>query len=121
MINVENKKIGFSSFRVSCRFQDPDYINHYIKHYNQLYWLIQIKIILLFFQKQGMSLGTEMLIDIAQTHGDSHLRPLEAELINLKRQIMTDKQILQEQSMTLSGKVEQLRPLSVRVYFLVWK
>jgi len=62
---------------------------------------------------KGMSLGTEMLIDIAQSHGDSHVRPLEVELISLKRQIMTDKQILQEQTLALSGKVEQLRPLSL--------
>ena len=64
-----------------------------------------------------MSLNTEMLIEIAQTHGDSHVRPLEVELINLKRQIITDKQILQEQAIALSGKIEQLRPLSVRNIF----
>ena len=73
-------------------------------------------VIILKYSFQGMSLSTEMLVDIAQTHGDSHVRPLEAELINLKRQVMTDKQILQEQSMTLSGKIEQLRPLSVSAH-----
>lgn len=60
-----------------------------------------------------MSLNAEMLIDIAQTHGDSHIRPLEAELIGLKRQLMTDKQIVQEQSLLLNGKVEQFRPSQV--------
>lgn len=60
---------------------------------------------------KGMLLNAEMLVDIAQTHGDSHIRPLEVELINLKRQIMTDKQILQEQAISLSGKIDQNRPL----------
>ena len=66
-----------------------------------------------------MSLSTEMLIEVAQSHGDSHVRPLEVELINLKRQIMTDKQILQEQTVALSGKVEQLRPLSVSNFYTI--
>jgi len=68
-----------------------------------------------------MSLNADMLVDIAQCHGDSHTRPLEVELINLKRQVMTDKQMLQEQAIALGGKVEHLRPLSVRevnVFFL---
>lgn len=60
-----------------------------------------------------MSLNAEMLIEIAQTHGDSHIRPLEVELINLKRQLMTDKQIIQDQSVLLNGKVEQFRPSQV--------
>ena len=60
-----------------------------------------------------MQLNQETLIEVAQSHGDSHVRPLEIELINLKRQIVTDKQIVQQQRLTINGKAERCRPPDV--------
>jgi len=59
---------------------------------------------------KGIQLNQETLIEVAQVHGDSHVRPLEIDLINLKRQILTDKVILNEQSATLVGKADKFRP-----------
>ena len=63
---------------------------------------------------KGMQLKQEALIEVAQAHGDSHIRPLEIELINLRRQILTDRQVIQEQDHALNGRVEKCRPPEVQ-------
>uniref|UniRef100_T2M3G8 REST corepressor 3 n=1 Tax=Hydra vulgaris TaxID=6087 RepID=T2M3G8_HYDVU len=59
---------------------------------------------------KGMQLKQEALIEVAQAHGDSHIRPLEVELINLRRQLLTDRQVIQEQEFILSSRVGKCRP-----------
>lgn len=63
---------------------------------------------------KGMQLNETTLVEIAQAHGDSHIRPLEIELINLKRRVITDKLVVQEQRIGLDGKEERYRPPELR-------
>ena len=53
------------------------------------------------------------MIEVAQAHGDSHIRPLEIDLINIKRKITTDLQIIQQQRATVTGRVDVYRPPDV--------
>lgn len=66
-----------------------------------------------------MQLNETTLVEIAQAHGDSHIRPLEIELINLKRRVITDKLVVQEQRIGLDGKEERYRPPEVSAEIFV--
>ena len=66
---------------------------------------------------QGIQLNQDTLIEVAQAHGDSHIRPLEIDLINIKRQITTDLQIIQQQRATVTGRVDVYRPPDVCAFF----
>ena len=48
------------------------------------------------FSVQGMQLTEEALNGAGETHGDSHIRPLQVELINLKRLLITSEQTTQD-------------------------
>ncbi|XP_031552843.1 REST corepressor 3-like isoform X2 [Actinia tenebrosa] len=43
---------------------------------------------------KGMNLSHDSLMSISYTHGDAHIKPLDNEIDNLKRQIQANKQII---------------------------
>lgn len=57
---------------------------------------------------KGMQLTEEALTGAGQTHGDSHIRPLQAELINLKRLLLTNEQNSQEWNEKHQERVSQI-------------
>jgi len=57
-----------------------------------------------------MVLSQEYLDSVSGTHGDSHVRPLEMEIVNLKRQIQANKQSISQHKYQLDSGVETLRP-----------
>ena len=59
---------------------------------------------------QGMVLSQDYLASVSGTHGDSHVRPLEMEIVNLKRQIQANKQSISQHKYQLENGVETLRP-----------
>ena len=66
-----------------------------------------------FIHLQGMHLTVDLLSDTSEVHGDGHLRPLEIELINLKRQVQTSKQALSQDKAMLGEKLDRFRPPEV--------
>lgn len=59
---------------------------------------------------KGMVLSQDYLSSVSGTHGDSHVRPLEMEIVNLKRQIQANKQSISQHKYQLENGVETLRP-----------
>ena len=59
---------------------------------------------------QGMVLSQEYLVAVSGTHGDAHVRPLEIEIVNLKRQIQMNKQSISQNKYQLDSGVEVFRP-----------
>ncbi|XP_058962748.1 REST corepressor 3 isoform X3 [Pocillopora verrucosa] len=59
---------------------------------------------------KGMVLSQEYLVSVSGTLGDNHVRPLEVDIVNLKRQIQTNKQEISQHKYTLDGGVETMRP-----------
>lgn len=57
-----------------------------------------------------MVLSQDYLSSVSGTHGDSHVRPLEMEIVNLKRQIQANKQSISQHKYQLENGVETLRP-----------
>ena len=57
-----------------------------------------------------MVLSQDYLVSVSGTHGDSHVRPLEMEIVNLKRQIQANKQSISQHKYQLESGVETLRP-----------
>ena len=57
-----------------------------------------------------MVLSQDYLASVSGTHGDSHVRPLEMEIVNLKRQIQANKQSISQHKYQLESGVETLRP-----------
>lgn len=57
-----------------------------------------------------MVLSQEYLVSVSGTHGDSHVRPLEMEIVNLKRQIQANKQSISQHKYQLENGVEAVRP-----------
>ena len=62
---------------------------------------------------QGMHLNGDLLNDVAQVHGDGHVRPLEIDLINLRRQVQTTKQTISQEKQSLAESLERIRPPEV--------
>ena len=62
-----------------------------------------------------MVLSQEYLASVFGTHGDSHVRPLEMEIVNLKRQVQANKQSISQHKAQLDSGVETLRPGDVSV------
>jgi len=59
---------------------------------------------------KGMHLTVDLLSDTSEVHGDGHLRPLEIELINLRRQVQASKQALSQDKALLGEKLDRFRP-----------
>ena len=57
-----------------------------------------------------MVLSQEYLVSVSGTHGDSHVRPLEMEIVNLKRQIQANKQSISQHKYQLENGIEVMRP-----------
>ena len=64
-----------------------------------------------------MHLTGDLLNDVAQVHGDSHIRPLEIDLINLRRQVQTTKQTIGQEKQAVVEKMDRLRPPEVQLKF----
>ena len=62
-----------------------------------------------------MHLTVDLLNEIADVHGDGHLRPLEIEMINLRRQVQTTKQSVSQDQPLLGEKLDRLRPPEVMI------
>ena len=60
-----------------------------------------------------MHLTGDLLNDISQVHGDSHVRPLEIELINLRRQVQASKQAIGQDKSATGEKMDKYRPPEV--------
>ena len=61
---------------------------------------------------KGMQLTEEALHSAGQTHGDSHIRPLQVELINLKRLLITNEQNAQEWNEKIQERAARIEPAS---------
>lgn len=59
---------------------------------------------------KGMVLTQDYLVSVSGTHGDTHVRPLEVEIVNLKRQIQANKQSISQHKYQLDSGVETMRP-----------
>ncbi len=60
-----------------------------------------------------MHLNAELLNEVSQVQGDGHVRPLEIDLINLRRQVQAGKQGISQEKQDLSGSLDRLRPPEV--------
>ena len=60
------------------------------------------------YPQQGMQLTEDALNAAGQTHGDSHIRPLQVELINLKRLLITNEQTAQDLSEKNNDRAERI-------------
>lgn len=58
---------------------------------------------------QGMDLSHDHLMSISYTHGDAHLRPLENEITNLRRQIQANKQIISQNKYSVEIGIDDFR------------
>lgn len=58
---------------------------------------------------KGMVLSQEYLVAVSGTHGDTHVRPLEMEIVNLKRQIQMNKQSISQNKYQLDSGIEVFR------------
>jgi len=56
-----------------------------------------------------MNLSHDHLMSISYTHGDAHLRPLDNELTNLKRQIQANKQIISQNKYSVEVGIDDFR------------
>lgn len=65
-----------------------------------------------------MHLTGDLLNEIAEVSGDGHLRPLEIELINLRRQVQTTKQSISQDKSLVVEKLDRLRPPEVLKHIL---
>lgn len=61
---------------------------------------------------KGMQLTEEALMASGQTHGDSHIRPLQVELINLKRLLITNEQNADEWNDKIQERAAGIEPAS---------
>lgn len=59
---------------------------------------------------KGMVLSQDYLVSVSGTHGDSHVRPMEMEIVNLKRQIQMNKQSISQNKYQLENGIEAMRP-----------
>ena len=66
-----------------------------------------------------MHLTVDLLSETSEIHGDGHLRPLEIELINLRRQVQASKQALSQDKALLGEKLDRFRPPEVCTVLLV--
>ena len=57
-----------------------------------------------------MVLSQEYLTAVSGTHGDSHVRPLEMEIVNLKRQVQMNKQSIGQHKSQIENGIEAVRP-----------
>lgn len=58
---------------------------------------------------KGMVLSQDYLIAVSGTQGDSHVRPQEMEIVNLKRQIQMNKQSISQNKYQLDSGIEVFR------------
>ncbi|KAK2552346.1 REST corepressor 3 [Acropora cervicornis] len=58
---------------------------------------------------KGMVLSQDYLIAVSGTQGDSHVRPLEMEIVNLKRQVQMNKQSISQNKYQLDSGIEVFR------------
>ena len=66
-----------------------------------------------------MHLTVDLLSETSEVHGDGHLRPLEIELINLRRQVQASKQTLGQDKTLLGEKLDRFRPPEVLIGMIV--
>eukprot|EP00794_Sanderia_malayensis_P017818 gene17818-19596_t len=59
---------------------------------------------------KGMHLNGELLHDVSQVHGDGHVRPLEIDLISLRRQVQAAKQGIGQEKQEMMDNIDRLRP-----------
>lgn len=59
---------------------------------------------------KGMTLNEEALLEIAQSKHDNHVQPFDVELIALKRQVSTTKDIVGTQKEVVKNRIDQFRP-----------
>ncbi len=60
-----------------------------------------------------MHLNADLLNEVSQVHGDGHVRPLEIDLINLRRQVQATKQGIGQDKQDLTENLERIRPPEV--------
>ncbi|KAK3728403.1 hypothetical protein QZH41_017638 [Actinostola sp. cb2023] len=58
---------------------------------------------------KGMDLSHDHLMSISYTHGDAHIRPLDNEITNLKRQIQANKQIISQNKYQVEVGIDDFR------------
>lgn len=56
-----------------------------------------------------MNLSHDHLMSISYTHGDAHIKPLDNELTNLKRQIQSNKQIISQNKYSVEVGIDDFR------------
>ena len=63
-----------------------------------------------------MVLSQDYLIAVSGTQGDSHVRPQEMEIVNLKRQIQMNKQSISQNKYQLDSGIEPFRQGDVSTF-----
>ena len=61
-----------------------------------------------------MSITQESLLMVSGLHSNAHLRPLDIDIINLKRQIQSSKQNISQDRFDLQVGINDVRGLEVR-------
>ena len=84
----------------------------------KLSFVVELELFATNVRSQGMHLTVDLLSETSEVHGDGHLRPLEIELINLKRQVQSSKQALSQDKVQLGEKLDRFRPPEVFIHDL---
>lgn len=123
-----------SLLEILAAFEDKQFKSHsrarqhkfqlYFGYSHALFCLLQL--VLLFplgcftvSSLQGMILSQDYLVAVSGTHGDSHVRPLELEIVNLKRQIQANKQSISQQKYQANDGIENFRPSDVSALIII--
>lgn len=63
---------------------------------------------------KGMTITQESLLVVSGLHSNAHLRPLDMDIINLKRHIQSNKQSISQDRFDLQTGINDVRGLEVR-------
>jgi hypothetical protein len=68
-----------------------------------------------------MTITQESLLVVSGLHSNAHLRPLDMDIINLKRQIQTNKQNISQDRFDLQVGINDVRGLEVGFILFYYK
>lgn len=66
-----------------------------------------------------MNLSHDHLMSISYTHGDAHIKPLDNEITNLKRQIQSNKQLISQNKYSVEVGIDDFRLGDVSFIFFM--
>lgn len=66
-----------------------------------------------------MNLSHDSLMSISYTHGDAHIKPLDNDITNLKRQIQANKQIISLHKYQMEVGIDDFRLGDVSIIYII--